>query len=118
LIGCTTLCAHWFKFTGQQFYFNHRYPVSVLGELISTCFGLGFGDLPTEAILAGLSSRCIVKKRLKSTRTRGSVEWVARIRGQAYHPQDPWGRLVPLTVLGQRGVLPPIKIRFFLGESR
>jgi hypothetical protein len=68
--------------------------------------------LPCDAVLAALAYRCFSVDRVKLSGFHRQYGWVADIRSVTYLPRDP-SRLVPLTALGERGVLPPIKI--FLG---
>jgi hypothetical protein len=115
LIGPAALCIHWFDFTGRQANLNRKYPVSRLHALIAACFGLLGRDLPVDAVFAGLNASCLIVERIKKD-WRSPSSWAAAIHGRTHLPHDR-RRWVPLTALGQRGALPPIKIEFWEGPK-
>jgi hypothetical protein len=114
LIGPAALCAHWFDFTGRQGYLNHKYPVSRLQALITECFGLSREDIPIDAVFVGLEARCLPVEPIRNRRSPDN--WAAAIRGRTRHPAD-LSRWVPLSTLGQRGVVPPIEIYYGSGAT-
>jgi hypothetical protein len=108
LIVPTAICAHWFWFTGRQHVLNHRYPVTFLHQLITTCFGLNYSDIPMDAVLAGLMHRGCLVERLKA-KGLAPFNWAATIRSVTHSPIG-GGKLVRITELGKRGAIPPIRI--------
>ena len=106
LIGPTALCAHWFWFTGRQHGLNHHYPATFLRELIRTCFGLDYSDIPMDAVLAGLRHRGFHVERTKA-KGLAPFNWAANIRSVVYPPAGDGG-LIRITKLGGRGAVPPI----------
>jgi hypothetical protein len=114
LLGPAAICMHWFWFTGRQTSLNRLYPATSLREFIATCFGLSHHDVPMDAVLAGLIARGFDIERTKAD-WQSPFNWAANIRGRTHLPHDRW-RWVPLTALGQRGALPPIKIEFWEGS--
>lgn|SRR5262249_50626544 len=106
LIGPTALCAHWFCFTGRQAYLNHCFPATFLRELITTCFGLDYSDIPMDAVLAGLVWQGFQVERLKA-KGPTRFNWAANIRSIAYLSGS---RPIQITRLGDRGAIPPIRI--------
>jgi hypothetical protein len=107
LIASTVICAHWFEFTGRQCGLNRRYPATFLRELITTCFGLDYTDIPMDAVLGGLAHRGFRVERIKP---KGAVlfNWAATIRSMTRPPAG--GGLIRITELGKRGAIPPIRI--------
>jgi hypothetical protein len=108
LIGPTALCAHWFCFTGRQHGLNHHYPATFLHELITTCFGLDYSDIPMDAVLAGLRHRGF---RVERTKAKGLAPFnrAADIRSVVYAPAGDGG-WIRITKLGARGIVPPIRV--------
>jgi hypothetical protein len=107
LIAPTAICAHWFGFTGRQCALNRRYPATFLRELITTCFGPNYTDIPMDAVLGGLAHRGFRVERIKP---KGAVlfNWGATIRSMTYPPAG--GGLIRITELGKRGAIPSIRI--------
>src|SRR5262249_20370156 len=107
LIGPTAICAHWFWFIGRRCGLNHLYPATFLRQLIVTCFGLDYPDVPMDAVLAGLIERGFQVERVKAGAT--SFNWAANIRTLTYLPgrDRHWVRL---NALGIRDAIPPIRI--------
>ena len=107
LIAPTVMCAHWFEFTGRQCALNRRYPATFLRELITTCFGPNYTDIPMDAVLGGLAHRGFRVERIKP---KGAVlfNWGATIRSMTYPPAG--GGLIRITELGKRGAIPSIRI--------
>jgi hypothetical protein len=117
LVVPTALCVHWLAFCGRRHGLNRSYPVPRLRYLIEDSCGLPYFALPNDALLAALAYRGFSVERIKLSGFEAQYGWAANIRSVTYLPQDQ-SRLVPLAALGQGGVLPPIKIKFFLGDSR
>jgi hypothetical protein len=107
LIVPTVICAHWFEFTGRQCGLNHRYPATFLRELITTCFGLDYTDIPMDAVLGGLAHRGFRVERIKP-KSAVLFNWAATIRSMTHPPAG--GSLIRITELGKRGAIPPIRI--------
>jgi hypothetical protein len=109
LIGPTALCAHWFGFTGPRCGLNHHYPVTLLRELIGSCFGLEYYNIPMDAVLAGLLLQGFQVARIEAGGTGPTLfNWGANIRSVTYPPLV--DRLTRITELGKRGAIPPIRI--------
>jgi hypothetical protein len=103
-------CYHWLSFTGRKFGLSRRYPVIVLQDLITTCFGLNHDGIPLDAVLTGLIAQEFEVDR-KKVDGFGLI-WVTNIRSEAHVGFDQHGisRKVPLNKLGMPGSLPPILI--------
>lgn len=103
----TALCIHWLGFCGRRLGINRNYPIPILQYLIEKSFGLPSFIMPEDALLAALANEQFTTERVKIS--GGGYGWAANIRSVTWHPQNR-SRQVPLTVLGQPGIVPPIKI--------
>jgi hypothetical protein len=107
LCAPTALCIHWLRFCGRRCGLNRNYPIPRLRYLIEDCFGLPSFAMPEDALLAALAHELFTTERVKIN--SGGYGWATNIRSVTWHPKN-GTRQVPLTVLGQRGVIPPIRI--------
>ena len=101
-------CYHWLSFTGRKFGVSRRYPVVILQNLITTCFGLNHGDIPLDAVLTGLVAQEFEVDRRKVDGF--GLIWVTNIRSEAHAIQSGVFAKVSLNKLGTPGSLPPILI--------
>jgi hypothetical protein len=108
LVAPTAICAHWLGFTGRRSALNHRYPATFLRELITTCFGFDYADIPMDAVLGGLVHQGFHVEKVKG-KSRAVFNWAANIRSVTYLPAT-GGRWIRITELGKRGAIPPMRI--------
>jgi hypothetical protein len=103
-------CWHWLSFTGRQVGLSRKYPVVVLQEYITTCFGLNHTDVPMDAVLTALVANEFEVAREKPVGC-GFI-WTTNIRAIARVRDDQNGIFprVPLCSLRAPGSLPPILI--------
>jgi hypothetical protein len=109
LIAPTAICAHWLGFIGyRRRGLNQRYPATFLRELITTCFGLDYSDIPMDAVLGGLVHRGFLVERIKA-KGLAPFNWAANIRSVTYPPTG-GGSSISIAELGKRGAIPPVRI--------
>jgi hypothetical protein len=101
-------CYHWLSFTGRKFGLSRRYPVTVLQDFITTCFGLDHDDIPLDAVLTGLVAQEFEVARERTDGFR--FTWITNIRAEAYAIQRGVPAKVSLKKLGMPGTLPQILI--------